>query len=268
MYQSYVSFFSSFQPDEDVYLWGEGESVLFKRLARNGLLPNDYAIQITAYPVPWLTALLPDNVPKLYSMLDMTDDWNLWNSLGSGYQEPWSVSLFLGDFATFWDLDSAYQLIPMANGASGWVITTGSQELVNDRLKSESWTRLEWKLTGENRGDIPISWDIKFGYRWEASSNRPDSYTARFSVLNFQSDRKEWLYNHSVDVLLRWSLSKKYAGILESKVVIGKAYPWRGHLVGVNLGLERVKDYLEPETALPSGKSRNEFIIQPFIYMH
>ncbi len=268
IYRTYASTYQAILAENELYLWDEGETVLFKRLGRNGLIPGYLALEITGYPMGWLAAILPQNVPSVYSAFSITGNWNLLASMGSGFQEPWSVSLFAGDFATFWELDTTYTLVPVASGVSGWVLTASSQELVSGQLVHQSWMRLEWKIKGETRGTYPIGWDIKLGYRWEENPKRPDGFTIQFSWENFSNLQSRWAGNHNVDVRLRWATGPTIKGPMELKVVMGKAFTWRQYQFGLNLGIDRSVDYLEPTDQPPEGRTSNQWIIQPFIIWH
>jgi len=260
VYRMYLTTYQEIKSEKDIYLWSEGEALLFRRMAREGLNPGYAALEVTTYPMGWGTAILPETAPKLYSAFSLTQDWNLWESLGAGFQEPWSISLFLGDMATIWDLDSTYSLVPVASGASGWVLTAGSQELISGRVTNDRWSRLEWKLKGSNRGSFPVEWDIKIGYRWEANPDRPDGLTFRYYRENFASDHSGWAGNNQIDIRLRWATGPIDYGPLEIKIAIGKAIFWKGHKIGIILGVDQIFDNLETD-----NPKQDHLIFQPFI---
>lgn len=265
VYRTYLTAYQEIQAEKDLYLWSEGEAVLFRRMAREGFNPGYLALEITAYPAGWGTAILPEKAPGLYSALTLTEDWNLWESLGAGFQEPWSISLFLGDITTIWDLDSTFTLIPVAAGVSGWVWTTGTQELVSGRMEDNRWSRLEWKLKGSSRSAYPVEWDIKLGYRWEHADQRPDGFSLRFSWKNFEDPQSLWARNHWIDLRIRWASDWERYGLLETKFVLGKIFSVRQFRVGLNLGVDRVSGYLDPKGSLPTGEMDNHWVIQPFV---
>ncbi|RMF07710.1 MAG: hypothetical protein D6762_07015 [Candidatus Neomarinimicrobiota bacterium] len=264
VYRSYTTVYQSWQSDPDLYLWGSGERDLYTRLAREGLHPDLLALEGTVYPLAWAVATLPEGAPELYDVLQVTDDWNLWSALAAGYQEPWSVSLFWGDFATIWDLDSTFTLIPVASGASGFVLTAGGQELAGNRVHRQSWVRLEWKITGKGRHPGRLEWDAKVGYRWEQGNRVPDGLTLRFYTKNLTLTGENPA-NHILDLRVRLATEPDRFGLLETKLALGKAFAVGRTRVGMVAGIDWIADYLEFSAVRHTGKREVHLLLQPFL---
>ncbi|MCH8840800.1 MAG: rod shape-determining protein, partial [Planctomycetes bacterium] len=92
------------------------------------------------YPVASISAWMEEHESSSYQNFNIGENFNLLKSFGAGIQEPWSISLFLGQLGTYWDLDDDDELFIAATGASGLVLTGGGalirgiDSLMNEQL--------------------------------------------------------------------------------------------------------------------------------------
>ncbi len=125
VYKTYASLFVDLDKKEEVIFWDDDEFGLYRELAKRSIKPGYVLLEITGYPLASLSASMEERKNEEYHRFDIGENFNLLKNFSAGQQEPWSVSLFLGQLATFWDLDENDDLIVAATGVSGLVLTGG-----------------------------------------------------------------------------------------------------------------------------------------------
>jgi hypothetical protein len=239
VYRSYGTVFVDLNPKEDLLIWQEQELRLYRDLAARSLKPEYALVELTAYPLAWFSAWMEGSQDELYRNFDVTDNFNMLQSLGSGPEEPWSVSFFLGQIASFWTLNDADEFIVAASGAAGLVATTGRQQLFDNSTVDGPWARLEWKVKGEGaEGARERSWDLKLGHRWYGLDEIPN--TLSVTLERSRTDRKRTRWNpeqNSAALLqLQWPAAEPGAGWSRVLFEYTKYRHLKGHLVGLKAG--------------------------------
>ena len=226
-------------PTPEINLWDENEFRLYRQLMIRSLKPGFIAFEMTGYPLASLSAWLEEKQGEFFSSLTLGEDFNILKSLGAGVQEPWSMSLFIGQLADFLEVTGKEEVVRAASGASGLVITGGLYQLFDNCFVPSNWFRLEWKLKGEGkRGSKKQEWDIKAGYR---NYGLPDiSNTVSFVFSRLRADRSDtnWgLTKNSLSMVdLQVPISGFDSGFSRILVSYGKIIPFKGKFVGLKIG--------------------------------
>jgi len=239
-YKTYEIWYLELKPRRELILWEENEIRLYKNLAKQSLKPDFLVFEFTQYPLSWLVAETHNYHPDIWRIFDLTDQFNFLASLGGGYQEPWSWSIFLGKLSTFWEMDDDYNLLPAASGAAGFVVTAGTKQIYDNYLVDANWCRVEWKLKGEGKSkNKKRVWDIKAGFRWPGISELPNTITMIYSRQRTDKKQKYFnLYNNS-SLLCEIQIPYSSAAVEPTLVRInyGKVVPVSGILAGINIGI-------------------------------
>ena len=239
VYRSYHTMYVDLDPTPEINLWDENEFRLYKQLMIRSLKPGFIAIEMTGYPLASLSALMEKKQGEFFSSLTLGEDFNILRSLGAGVQEPWSMSLFIGQLADFLEVTEKEEVVRAASGASGLVITGGLYQLFDNCFVPSNWFRLEWKLKGGGeRGSKRQEWDIKAGYR---NYGLPDiSNTISFVFSRLRADRNDtnWgLTKNSLSAVdLQIPVSGFDSGFSRILVSYGKIVPFKGKFVGLKIG--------------------------------
>ena len=96
-YDSYSSLFYDFKVERTPR---EALS-LYRRLLVPSIIPRCALIQLSVYPLPTLPPYLNANFPDFYRRFEVKDGLNLVRVLASGAEEPYALSLFVGDIVPF-----------------------------------------------------------------------------------------------------------------------------------------------------------------------
>lgn len=271
-YHSYANLYYQLQREPPVYIFQESETGLYRDLLKRSYLPSYALVELTLYPTTTLSAWIASNHRDFYDQFTVIGDINLIGSISGGYQEPWSVSLFLGQLAPFITMDDEENLLVVATGVGGLVLTGGLYQIFNNCLLRSDWYRIEWKLKGESLTDsIVYDWDIKIGYRHyglrEIDNTLLFCYTRdRMSLGRFDW---RWLENSRQEFELQFPLTRQGGRMSRLRLIYGKAIPFRRWMIGLGIGViyENRRQY-EGETGQFSSQNveRWNFFLTPFAY--
>ena len=271
IYRSYSSIFVDTDKKREAILWDENEIGLYKDLVRKSVNPGYLLMEITGYPVASFSAWIEEENNDDYHKFDIGDNFNLLKNLAGGKQEPVSVSLFIGQLATFWDLDKNDELIIAANGASGVVITGGLHQLFDNSFVRSNWFRVEWKVKGSGEyANKRRDWDIKAGFRRYGLSDIPNTVTLGLKRTRKEKSKTDWrvLHNSKVSIELEYPVAESDDGFSRIKAVYGKFFPFIQHLAGIEFGLllENRREYSFESKSFSFEKVRQfEIFIKPTI---
>ncbi len=270
-YRVYESIYVELQPKRELIFWEQNELKLYGDLLIQSVKPEFLFVEFTEYPLSWISAAIKTKYPEFYTNFNLTPEFNLLHSLGAGYQEPWSMSIFLGKLGTFWDLNENYDLIVAASGAAGLVATGGLYQIFDNYLVRSNWMRLEWKLKGEGKTRISSNyWDIKMGYRWYGITNLPNTITFSLSRLRTNESMFDWglMQNTSFNFEIQVPATGINNDISRLYIAFGKVFPIKMFLAGIKIGygFEHRQLYDQQMGAFSAEKQRiSEIYFQPMI---
>ncbi len=267
-YRTYQNIYLSFYEPNDIDIWDNDIKALFRNMINKSVRPRFLLLELTEYPLAWLSVIMMRDNGSLYRRFTVSDEINLIRSLGAGYQEPWSTSVFLGDISTYWELDDEFNLQVAARGISGFVLTAGHNQIFQSRLVKSDWWRLEWKMKGEgNPGRRKRFWDFKAGYRDYGIPEIPNTLTLFSKLHNTDKNQKGWQLTANYSWTIELQLSSKNLSDLTRVYIDYTKYKSIGKLLlGIRLGWlqEHFPEYdIQTDTFLEAWKHTNQIILQP-----
>ncbi|UCH10543.1 MAG: hypothetical protein JSU61_01210 [Fidelibacterota bacterium] len=268
-YRSYASLFVDLAGKDELLVWHEDEVKLYRDLIRRSFQRDYLVVEATGYPLAALSAWMETEQNAHYHQFDIGDEFNLLRSLGAGSQEPWSMSLFLGQLLTYWSMDDQDELVIAARGAAGMVATAGLQQLFDNCIVDAPWTRIEWKVKGEGSdGPRERYWDLKVGHRWYGLAEIPNTLTFTLERGRTNRERFRWkpAQNSISLVQLQMPTTELQVGLTRVLFEYAKFVPVRKHLVGLKVGFlyENRKTYDARSQSFDDEKEKSwELVIQP-----
>ena len=248
-------------------IYSEDPSALFRGLMEDSLLLHYMYLQSDVYPLPVLATYLKSHSPHTYKKADLqATGVNLIESSTTSYQEPWALSVFLGNIA---DLQRPGQSQGANNvGYCGWLFSGGTQHLKDNELIQDDWYKVEWQV----RGDLldpqaKFSWNFRVGSKFNANPYITDVVYLGLQRddLDFRKPFLSWLDNSSADLQLEFS---QHGGrVVREEFVVGKKYPFpdAGYAITLSVGVvwDGVGEYSGPLRDSP--KSQYTLVFQPSI---
>ncbi len=272
-YVSYASLFFARYDSRDIALWQEDELRLYRDLlVRSIRRPRYLLLEATAYPLAGVSAWLPTGAPATYRRFNLGQEFNLVRSLGAGFQEPWSVSLFLGQIDDFWELTADDQLVIVSSGISGLVLTGGWQQVFDNAVVQAGWLKAEWKLKGQGcQGSLQRFWNLNVGYRWYGLRVVDNTLVVSLRRQRTNRDRLDWGLKHNTISVVELQLPPVRAadGFTRIQLEYGKVFPLWKALVGLKIGyiFENRREYnVVTKTFSAKRFQQSEIFLQPVLF--
>ena len=269
-YHSYGSMFFQFDKNSSIYVWQENEFKLYRDIWRKSYIPSYGLVEFTFYPTTATSAWIESNHKDFFDRFTFYRDLNLIESISGGYQEPWSGSLFCGQLAAFLTLNDEEELVQVASGAGGLVLTGGLFQIFDNCLVRSNWYRVEWKLKGEGReANFFYDWDLKVGFRNYGLSAVSNTVMLAINRCWMNRQHCSWQLgqNSTTEFEIQVPAALSARGVSRLKLIYGKAVPFRRWLIGLKLGI--TYDYRRAYDSLSKSFSSDQieswgFILQPF----
>ncbi|HRP70018.1 MAG TPA: hypothetical protein PLY93_10845 [Turneriella sp.] len=175
-YYSYGSMVINFTDKPMQDLGEDSELKIYENLLVSPFSPPRYALlEASVYPLPIGGAVVRSEAYDFYQRAQIGGEgFNLIRSATRGYQEPYAVSLFLGNMARYRPLartpeereinqQSGYQ---SSIGYTGYLISYGSHHIKDNVLFQDHWVEIGWKIKGDQFFTLQtFQWDYGLGLK-------------------------------------------------------------------------------------------------------
>lgn len=207
----------------------EDESRLYGHLLRRLIEPRYLLLQLSLYPLAGLSSSLETDRPSFYNRFYVLDSLNMLKSLGSGPEEPYALSLFLGNITVFARpagevASDAPKRRQSGSAVVGFQVSAGHWHIQDNIRINDRWFEPELRLKGSlnEPGVRRVSWNVHTGVKLHHNP-----IVADVVVLAFQRDRSDWNYRG-------WSPARnsffEYSGYLAVDRAPDNGWPWVRHL--------------------------------------
>lgn len=240
---------------------------LFRGLMEDSLVPHFMQLQADVYPIPVLATYLNTHTPRIWDLGQVgTGGINLLESSSTHYQDPWAVSMFLGNIA-----DLALPGRPQDSndvGYAGWLLSAGAQRLKDNVLIQDKWYDVEWQIRGELKGpEEHLEWNFRVGSRFNANPYVTDVTYIGIERQNLDLHRPflGWLNNSHFDLEL--SFSHQGGRVVREQLIFGKKYPFpeKGYAITLDTGVVWDSPYEYSGPLRDSNKGDFTLVFQPSI---
>ncbi len=198
IYKPYSQIFINLKRFSSPVVINKGEefqiySMLFERM----LSPKYVLFQTTFYQMTALSSFLETDHSIIYHRFNSISDINLLRSFGSGYEEPYAFTLFVGNilFLSYGEKTNQLQSKkPQAGSAlAGVGYSFGKHQVLDNIYLHDFWQQLELILVGnlhepERR---KMSWNFRIGLKFHNNGLLRDVY-----VLTFERNHTSWTANN------------------------------------------------------------------------
>ncbi|MBN1155903.1 hypothetical protein JXB12_13375 [candidate division KSB1 bacterium] len=182
---AYKSYFSSFinlsrRSSTPIFQQSE-EDVIYRYLLQQLWRPRYVLVQATIHPLAAVSSYLETDEYDVYRRFDYSG-MNLIRLVGTGYQEPYAVSVMLGTLCllgyTAEQGADAGQLIPSGSALSGFLISLGHQHILDNIVVRDCWYQFEYILTGvfNEKRRREIGWNFRTGIKVHETHLSPNVF--------------------------------------------------------------------------------------------
>jgi len=268
-YYSAIGVYNSLTGKPIPHLEVASELEIYRELITKFYHPRTLIIEASLNPLPYAGTLVKRHQPGFYKGMQFGDNFNAVQAATAGFEEPWALSIFLGNVVSFDTINKSLQ--GKRNGYSGLLIDLGTHHIKDNILIKENWMQMEGKLKGEQiLADRSLRWSFRGGAKFHESRYIADSFFVGFrrSRTDFKEKGSFWLLNSGFEYTSDFS-QKKLAPI-RHYLVVDKKFPMKKSRMAFTLGLGFVwtadKKYSGPLSNSAAGtKAPNsfQFILRP-----
>lgn len=139
-----------------------GELEIYGALLRETLSPRFLVLEASVNPLPCAGVALRRE-HGFYRNAQLGSDLNLVRVVTSGFEEPWAVSAFFGNVASY-DVRGGRDV--QGHGYLGLVVSAGLQHIHDNAMVKDPWVELELKLKGDREApEKNLSWSFRAGVK-------------------------------------------------------------------------------------------------------
>ncbi len=270
-YYTSVGFYWGVRGDEPPDLGEKKEREVYSYLLKSSFIPSFVVLEVSTYPMPLVGLATKAWVPDMYDAAQITDKMNIIKSVTSGFQEPYAISLFLGNIVFFKEPGKEERL--MGNmGMMGFLFSYSNYHILRNELIEDDWAEMEWKIKGKRKFPVhSLDWSFRVGARIHSNPYIKDIayFGARRSRIDYEGRFFSLLQNsgfeYIVDYHIRSGKVIRHYAIVDKKWPIKKNVPIKERAV-VSLGIGVVWEAYQKytgELALDEKKNEWQFLVRP-----
>ena len=268
LYYSNVSAFIDLDKDKNITDGTHlSEKQIYTQLLHNSLKPNIFLTELSFHPMSWGGVWYRRHYPQKYTNANI-NDFNIVKAITAGWEEPYSISFFVGRMLVFKRKDASH--IGKNRAYMGLLCTLGNKTIKDNLDYHDNWINLEYKLKGTRElKEKDLDWSFRIGYRYHNNNDFANTLYigARRSSIDFGKSLWSLRYNSAFDTMLEVD-DKRYT-LTKAQVILEKKWPLRtwGENVAFGLGIgylyygkHRYSDQLQRE-----GYNAHQLILRPNI---
>ncbi len=216
------------------YVDSDEELTIYRDLLLRSYKPRDVVLEASIYPMPIAGYLIREHATDFYEQMQFSDEFNLVKSLTLGFDEPYAVSLFLGNVVKYRDRE-----LPEVGknlGYMGYLFSVGTHHIKDNTVIRDDWFEFEWKVKGDREIEaLKHSWSFRVGGKWHANDDITDTYYVglRRSHLDFDAPVLSWLLNSGFDYQVYFASDSGRQ--VEQKLFLDKKLPLRAWQLSLNI---------------------------------
>ncbi len=270
-YYSAVGMYNSLTGKPIPHLEVKNELEIYRELITKFYQPRTLILEASLNPLPYAGTLLKKNARSFYDDMQWGSNFNAVQAVTAGFEEPWALSLFLGNVVSFDTINKSFQ--GKRNGYSGMLLSYGNYHIKDNVLVKDDWLELEGKLKGEQiLADRSLRWSFRGGMKFHGNRYIADAFYVGFrrSRTDFKENGTDnfWLHNSGFEYVS--DFSQKKLEPIRHYLVVDKKFPAKNSRIAFTLGLGFVwtadKKYSGPLSSSAAGtRTPNsfQFILRP-----
>lgn len=210
------------------------EAEIYKQLIKNSLKPDIFLVEAAIHPMPLLGLAYRNNHEKEYTP-DKINQFNIVKAITTGFEEPYSLSFFLGRMMIFSKKEG--DRVGKNRAYMGYLVSIGDYTIKDNRLEKDNWLNFEFKLKGtREKQHRDLDWSFRGGFR--IHDNRDVANTlfigARRSTIDY--NKSGWSLIHNIAYTTFIAIDAETLHLNEAQLLLEKKWPIKG--TKTSFGLE------------------------------
>jgi hypothetical protein len=243
----------------------ESELAIYKKLLASPK-PRFLLIEASVYPMPCLGVLAKRHLPDLYEKASLGDDFNLVKSITAGFEEPYALSVFVGnviDFSPKGTTDTT------GKGHIGLLLSAGNYHIRDNEILSDNWLETELKIKGDRiTAQRKMAWSFRIGSKLHNNDYIKDVFY--FSLKRERSDFDDIKFSifKNSGVEYTFDVDAKTGSIMRHFFFVDKKFPLKKRKIAFTIGTgvlwEKSDKYTGP-LARPGNDNDFQILFRPNI---
>jgi len=264
-YYSNVAYFKTLDDSPIPELGKRTEAEVYKDLFYRSYLPRFVLVEASINPMPVAGVILKSEAAEsIYDNMKVTQELNLVEVVTAGFEEPYAISLFLGNMVRY---DAADDSGIKSKGFMGYLASYGHLHIRKNKLVQDRWGEFEWKIKGDQiLSDRELSWSFRTGFKVHDNPYITDEFYVAIKRQRLQEtgDIFSWVQNGGIE--FKYRMSADTGATIGQQLIIDKKIPIKSKGWVVSLGLGVIRDtprkYKGP---LIIDESSTSFVLRPSI---
>lgn len=209
---------------------------IYENLFLNTFNPNIFLIEASINPMPVLGLYARKQNEHMY-VESRADNFNVIKSVTAGFEEPYSLSFFVGRMMIF--KNDRSDNIGKNRAYMGYLVSVGDYSIKDNLAHYDKWINIEFKLKGTREKDErDLDWSFRIGTKIHTNKDFSNSLYigARRSSIDYKQSAWSIVYNSAFTAMV--AVSADTYKLTESEFMIEKKWPlsW-GDKTSFGLGL-------------------------------
>lgn len=262
-YYTNIAYFKTLDDSPIPELGKRSEAQVYRDLFFRSYFPRFVLVEASVNPLPVLGVYLKsEDGSGVYDEMRITQDLNLVEVATAGFEEPYAVSLFLGNMVKY---DAVEGGDTQSKGFMGYLASYGHLHIRKNKIIQDRWGEFEWKLKGDQfLPHMQLSWSFRTGFKIHDNPYITDEFYVAIKRERTQEsgDIYSWIQNGGIEFKLR--MDRKNGSTIGQQLIIDKKIPIRskGWVLSLGIGIIRdtPKKYSGP---LLINENTTSFILRP-----
>jgi hypothetical protein len=192
------------------------------------------------------------------------NDFNLVKALTAGFEEPYSLTFFLGRMMVFSKNNG--ERVGKNRAYLGYLLTVGDKTIKDNKSYTDKWANFEFKLKGtRDKKNRDLDWSFRAGARWHSRADFVDTFYvgARRSSIDYNKSIFSLFYNTTFTTLFSFRIDNQR--MTDAEIVGGKIFPTsiEGLSFGLELGYLYTSQYKYDGILRDDGIDKHQAIFRP-----
>lgn len=223
-YYSNASIFIDLDPEHNITdATDYNEVEIYTKLLLSSFSPNIMLFEASLHPMSIVGLYFRDSHEDIYDESQL-DGFNVIKSVTAGYEEPYSVSFFIGRMMVFKNKEDDH--IGKNRAYMGTLVTYGNMTIKDNVAHKDNWLTLEFKLKGtralKNRD---LDWSFRVGARVHDNKEFVNTLYvgARRSSVNYKKSAWSFVDNSAFSTML--AVNAETFSLTDAEAMVDKIWP-------------------------------------------
>jgi len=265
-YYSNIAYFKTLDSSPIPELGKRSERQVYRDLFFSSYLPRFILFEASINPMPLLGVWLKSEAAEdIYKNMKVTQDLNLVEVATAGFEEPYALSVFLGNMVKYEAADGSDT---QSKGFMGYLMSYGHLHIRKNKLIDDRWGEFEWKIKGDQiLKDRKLSWSFRVGFKVHDNPFVTDEFYVAVKRERIQEngDVFSWVQNGGIE--FKYRVDKDTSDTIGQQIIVDKKIPIKSLDWVLSLGIGFVRDTPNKYKGdLLLDETTTSFVLRPSIH--